>query len=403
MLRSAIICPDSIIREQLERILTEVVGLVVIRSLERYPTTEELLRFVRAQSPDLIFLSVESLKQALAIHTELEKSSRNIQVIAIHGNCQPDILLEVMRAGIREFVTAPFDRVSLMESMRRVQEALDKKPVVTEASDLVYSFLPSKAGVGTSTIALNTAIAISKIDSTNTFLGDFDLNSGMVRFMLKLKNTYSVVDAAERSLDIDENFWPQLVTSIGALDVLHAGKLNPNFRMEAGQMRNLLDFTRRNYQVICADLSGNLEKYSIELMHESKRIFLVCTPEIPSLHLAREKYQHLQSLGLGDRVSVLLNRCQKRPVLSPAQIEELLGLQIHMTFPNDYQCVNRALADGRPIDFSSELGVQCFALAHSMLDRKMTAPTGGETKKRFIDMFSLSPSRYSLEGKKSNA
>ena len=52
------------------------------------------------------------------------------------------------------------------------------------------------------------------------FLGDFDLNSGMVRFMLKLKNTYSVVDAAERSLDIDENFWPQLVTSIGALDVL---------------------------------------------------------------------------------------------------------------------------------------------------------------------------------------
>jgi hypothetical protein len=38
-----------------------------------------------------------------------------------------------------------------------------------------------------------------------------------------------------------------------------------------------------------------------------------------------------------------------------------------------------------------------------MLDRKMTAPTGGETKKRFIDMFSLSPSRYSLEGKKSNA
>jgi Flp pilus assembly CpaE family ATPase len=168
-------------------------------------------------------------------------------------------------------------------------------------------------------------------------------------------------------------------------------------------MRNLLDFTRRNYQVICADLSGNLEKYSIELMHESKRIFLVCTPEIPSLHLAREKYQHLQSLGLGDRVSVLLNRCQKRPVLSPAQIEELLGLQIQMTFPNDYQCVNRALADGRPIDFSSELGGQCVALAHSMLDRKMVAPTGGETKKRFIDMFSLSTNRYSLEGKKSNA
>ena len=150
--------------------------------------------------------------------------------------------------------------------------------------------------------------------------------------------------------------------------------------------------------MICADLSGNLERYSIELMHESKRIFLVCTPEIPSLHLAREKYQYLQSLDLGDRVSVLLNRCQKRPVISPAQIEDLLGLPVHMTFPNDYQCVTRALADGRPIDLASELGVKCTALAQTMLDRKSIG--SGEPKKRFIEFFSVAPSRYALESKK---
>ncbi len=51
-------------------------------------------------------------------------------------------------------------------------------------------------------------------------------------------------------------------------------------------------------------MSGNLERYSLEIMHESKRIFLVCTPEIPSLHLAREKYLYLKQLDLGDRVGV---------------------------------------------------------------------------------------------------
>ena len=84
-----------------------------------------------------------------------------------------------------------------------------------------------------------------------------------------------------------------MVTSIENLDVLHAGRLNPDFRIEPAQIRHMMDFMRRNYQALCFDLSGNLEKYSLEIMHESKKIFLVCTPEIPSLHLAREKYLYL--------------------------------------------------------------------------------------------------------------
>jgi pilus assembly protein CpaE len=401
MLRGVIICQSRDLRETAETVFREVGGLTLLRSFDHYPNTPELSRFLRAQGPNVVFLSVESVKQALATLAELEEACPGIQVVAIERTCEPQVLLEVMRAGVREFLTPPFERNLLMDSLRRLDETLEKKPVATDATDLLYSFLPSKAGVGTSTIALNTAVALSKIDKTRTFLGDFDLSSGMIRFMLKLENSYSVIDAAERSEDIDEQFWPQLVTPLGALDVLHAGKLNPTFRLEPGQMRNLLHFVRRNYQVICADLSGNLERYSTELMYESKRIFLVCTPEIPSLHLAREKYQYLQSLDLGDRVSILLNRCQKRPVISPAQIESLLGLPVQMTFPNDYQCVTKALADGRHIDVNSELGKQCSALAHTMLDRKTLA--AGEPKKRFIEFFSIAPSRYGLEGRKSNA
>ncbi len=215
---------------------------------------------------------------------------------------------------------------------------------------MVYSFLPSKAGVGTSTIALNVAIALSNIPETPVILSDFDLNSGMMRFMLKLDNGYCVADAAEHSIEMDEALWPQLVTSIGSMDVLHAGKLNPGFRIEATQIRHLIDFMRRNYRALCFDLSGNLEKYSLEIMHESKRIFLVCTPEIPSLHLAREKYSFLKSLDLEDRVSVLVNRVSNRPVITPEQIEQILGLPVMMTFPNDYNGVHRALTAGRAIE-----------------------------------------------------
>jgi len=401
MLRGVIICPNRELLTLTDAALEPIGGLTLLRAFDHYPTPTVLSRFMRAQGPNLVFLSVESVKEALATATEIEACCPGVQVIAIERTCDPPVLLEVMRAGVREFLTPPFDRALLMDALRRVQEVLVKKPVLTESTDLLYSFLPSKAGVGTSTIALNTAVALSKIAKTRTFLGDFDLSSGMVRFMLKLENTYSVIDAAERSDDIDEQFWPQLITARGTLDILHAGRMNPNFRMEPGQMRNLLQFVRRNYGVICADLSGNLERYSTELMHESKRIFLVCTPEIPSLHLAKEKFQYLQSLGLGDRVSILLNRCHKRPMISAAQIESLLGLPIQMTFPNDYQGVTHALSEGRPVDSSSELGRQCYALAQGLLNHK--SELAGEPKKRFIEFFSIAPPRYGLESRKSGA
>jgi pilus assembly protein CpaE len=397
MMRGLIISPDRELASQLDRVLADSGSVSVIRSVDRYPGSVELTRFVRAHAPHVVFVSMESVSSAGGIQAALQEALSGIQIIAIHRTTEPQLLLDVMRLGIREFLAYPFDRKSVVDAVNRAGELLSKNPLSVDATDLVYSFLPSKAGVGTSTIALNAAIAASQLKGTKVFLSDFDLNSGMIRFMLKLQNHHSVIDAAERSVDIDENFWPQLVTGIGSLDVLHAGTLNPNFRMEAAQVRNLLDFARRNYKVICADLSGNLEKYSIELMHESKKIFLVCTPEIPSLHLAREKFHYLRTLDLGDRVSVLLNRCQKRPLISPSQVEELLGLPVHMTFSNDYQGVNKAMSEGKPVDSGSELGRQCAALAGSMLERKVT--DGPESKRRFVEYFSLVPTRLTLENK----
>jgi hypothetical protein len=107
--------------------------------------------------------------------------------------------------------------------------------------------------------------------------------------------------------------------------------------------------------------------------------------------LAREKYLYLKQLDLGERVSVLLNRCPKRSLISPQQIEQLLGIPIYMTFPNDYQGVQRAMTAGRWVETSSELGRQFTSLAQCMLEAK-TAPAP-EAKKRFIEFFSVVPGK----------
>lgn len=389
MLRSLVISPNQELAQRLEAALTATGEVTVGRILDRYPNGIDLIRSLRAHAPEVIFLSFETLQKALDVVRFLEAEAQGIQVIAIHPTMDSKLLRETMRAGVRDFLVEPFERQAIAEALATVKTLVERKPPTLENTQQIFAFLPSKAGVGTSTIALNVSAALARRPDTHVLLSDFDLNSGMMRFMLKLQNEYSIIDAVENSARIDEHLWPQLVTSIHGLDVLHAGRVNPNFRIEGVQIRNLIEFARRNYQALCFDLSGNLERYSIEIMHDCKRILMVCTQEVASLHLAREKIAFLRNFDLDSRVSVVLNRCQKKAVFSKQQVEEILGMPVLAQFPNDYLRVNRALTEGNCIEPDSELGKSFANFATELLERRVVTQVD---KRKFLEFFAL-PSR----------
>jgi pilus assembly protein CpaE len=367
--------------------------VAVVRRLEHYPSETELLHLLRSVAPQVIFLSVEHLGQASAVALAAGRHAPGVQVLALGAESNSELLLEIMRAGVREFLSAPFDQRAIREALLRVDQVCGAAPQDSGLTDLVFSFLPAKAGVGASTVALNASAALSRLKDTRVLLADFDLNSGMLAFMLKLECQYGVIDAAENAFTLDENLWRQLVTARGSLDLLEAGKIRPGFRIEPASIRSILDFVRRRYKAVCLDLSGNLEKYSIEIMHESNTVFLVCTTELPSLHLAREKLAFLRSLELDSRVSIVLNRVGKRDVMSTTDVEKLLGLPVRAVLPNDYAGIHRALASGQPVDPSTDLGGRFTAFAETVLLGK----TGEASRsRRFVDYFSLLPAHHSL-------
>jgi pilus assembly protein CpaE len=397
VLRAIIICPDQDLSDRLEAALQATGDVNVGRVFDQYPIAIDLVRSLRAHAPEVVFLSFESLDKAQEVAKFLETEAEGIQIVAIHRHMDSKLLRETMRAGVREFLTDPFERQAVVESLMAVKAQVVKKPPVLDTTSDIFAFLPSKAGAGTSTIALNVSAAMARRPETRVVLSDFDLNSGMLRFMLKLQNEYSVMDAAENALRIDENLWPQLVTTFGQLDVLHAGRVNPNLRIEGAQVRGLIEFMRRNYQAVCFDLSGNLERYSLEIMQDCKRVLLVCTPEIPSLHLAREKLHFLKTLDLDSRVSVVLNRVQKKAIFTKAQVEEILGTKVIKTFANDYHGVNRSLTQGTCIEPDSEMGKAFTQFANELLNPR---PGQADPKKKFIEFFAVQPSRALVPGQK---
>jgi pilus assembly protein CpaE len=223
------------------------------------------------------------------------------------------------------------------------------------------------------------------LGGTRVLLSDLDLSSGILRFLLKIRNQHAIMEAVEHLQELDENLWQQLVTNVAKLDVLHSGPMNPNVRVDPAQVHDLGQFWLRNYDVACVDLSGNLERYSLEIIRDSQQVFLVCTPEVPSLHLTREKLAFLKTLDLADRVSVVLNRVSKQSPLTPQQVQDVLGVPVQYSFINDYLVVNRATTSGDFVDPKSKLGRQFEELASGLLNRAV-AETG--SKRKFLEFLS---------------
>jgi pilus assembly protein CpaE len=392
MIPAVIVSPDPELAQQLEAALADLGQVVVVRTLNDYPAEPDLVRLIRALAPQLFFIGVASLERALEVARQIEACAPGIQVMAFDRHCDQAILLELMRAGIREFVSIPLTIHELPNALLRLNAALQRKPPSIESTDQLFSFLPSKPGVGCTTIALNTSTALAASPDTKVLLADFDLTCGMVGFLLHLDNSRSIVDAAENAANLDENMWPRLVHSRGKLEILATGIPRPGYRIESAQIHYLLEFARRNYQVICADLSGLLERFSVEVMQQSKRIFVVCTAELPSLHLARQRVDFLRGLELESRVSLLLNRAEKHPIIPSSEIERMIGLPVAMEFPNSYKGVHNSFTGAKPVDPASELGKRFTELARQLLSRNATPPP----PKRFVDYFSISPARFSF-------
>lgn len=395
MLRGILISPDQGLRRGVEARIADSGHILLVRTFDRYLTIDELQRLQRAHSTQLILLDIGSDEATVTLASQFTKMFPGTPIVALAHVGDPSVLMRLMHAGVREFLTPPFSKELYLDSIARLISAVRDAPTVSHSTDLLFAFLPAKAGSGCSTVAMNAAMAMSRVPDHRVLLADFDCRSGIARFLLKLTTAFSVLDALERSASLDDSIWGEIVCRSGSLDVLASGPLQRGSGPDGASINRLLEFARARYNSVCVDLPDTIDESSIEIMHEARRILMVVHPDLASVYLAREKLRFLRSVELEDRVSIVLNRWRRDACLSMADIESVVGLPVQHTISDDYDSLYRALLDGVAVDSSTEIGKEFAklgrALSETRSDRNEVTP-----KKRMVEYFSLLPARYSL-------
>lgn len=385
----AVISPQRKIHEEIASALNGNPDIEALWTLVEYPDPSALSEIRKATGGCVVFLDFSDPIRAKAVAAAIDSSYPLATAVALHPARQPQDLIELMQLGIREVVALPVAASDVVAAFMRVTRKL-KLPGEDEGGHL-YAFLPSRPGVGATTLAAHGAAAAARLTNQRTLLLDFDFRLGMTSFLFKLDGNYSVLDAIRSQAVLDSGVWDQMVCRRGMLDILGSapvefGGVNP----EGGAVA-LVDLARASYRTICVDLPGEMREYEVETLHRAKECFLVTTSDIGALHMAKRKADALQALGIQNKVSVIINRAESRGAMAIRDVEAILQLPVRFSVGSSEREIAEAIQAGKALEGRSPLAKQIENIAHRI---SPGASTGKGAKLRsFIETFSVSAVR----------
>jgi MinD-like ATPase involved in chromosome partitioning or flagellar assembly len=233
---------------------------------------------------------------------------------------------------------------------------------------VMVCFLPVQGGNGASTVSLHVAEAISHHLNERVLLADFDFHSGTLAFRLGLKPVHTLGDVFEWSQNKDQ-LWESVVCRWKKLDVLVAPPSNSSIHPHGlDKLPDIFGSALERYPYVIVDHPDAIYSSSRHILTMSDLVYLVCTPEITSLHLARRKVQQIRAMGVAsERLRLIVNRAGSWGSLGVQDVGKIVGVPVSWALNNDYAALRDAVWNGGLVQDGSELAKQLRELGWSVM------------------------------------
>jgi len=314
----------------------------------------ELAAYARAsEAPQVLVVDARGRDQLPGGLSAFRRQHPSAGAVLVVSALEPRLMLEAMRAGVTECVAEPLTSQALDEAVRRVLTN------TTEAAGQVFAFVGAKGGVGTTTMAVNTAAALGRVAKGEVLLIDMHMAHGDGAVFLGVEPRFSIIDALENIHRMDESFFAGVVEKTETGVHLLASSPRPrHVPVDGAKIRALLEAASRMYRMTVLDVPRS-DMTILDSLDVVTNVVVVTSQEIASLRNAANMAETLRNRYGAGRVKVAINRFHRESVIAHADIERAVGGSVEHLIPSDYRSAIEALNAGRPLamDRESKLGL----------------------------------------------
>jgi len=359
--------------------------------------------FAKAVEHQLIIIDVSSgPRSAVEICREIRAtpSMMAIPVMCVSATQEVEERSHFLEAGADDVMARPFDaremeaRVGAL--LLRFQRSRDLAPVPSPdwltlgpARRTVAVYSP-KGGVGTTTVAVNVAIAAVAPRPDRVVLVDLALQFGGVATLLNLDPKQTIADVVRDEPSMRE---PELLRTYAmrhdsGLHVL-AAPATPEAAetIAPGHVTNILATLLDSYDLVVVDAGSTLDERVLSVFAAAESVLLIVTPEIAALKGMHALLEYLGENGtVGLKSTFVLNDLFAREILKRRDVESFLGTSMAVELPYDPFLYLKAVNEGVPIVTGAPRSIPAERLAKLSSiafggDGNIPVPVQGEAKK----------------------
>ena len=356
--RIAIVDPSDVTREELRQVLLGMDSLWLEAECARY---EFFFDVISQSSPDVVIVSLDSDQtKALQLISQLTQVSPDLPILAVSAKGDGQAILQALRSGAKEFLTAPVVIEDLLKALRRLRPRGDSrqgyetngKSTVGSPVQQVIAVLGSRGGVGCTSIAVNLGATLAQRADQSVALVDLDLALGDADVALDLMADYTLADVAMNVERLDMQFLRRSLSkhSCGLSLLPHPVQMEDISLIREESLQRVIGLLRASFTHLVLDLSKSFSATDVAALHTADIILLVAQLELSSL---RNVVRIVQTLGndaaLGEKVRIVLNRVGGECDITLKKAEETIGKPVFWQLPNDTKLMMESRNQGIPL------------------------------------------------------
>lgn len=341
---------------------------------------EEIIRLKPAAA--IITLGANS-DQAIKLIQRLASESPKTALISAAHNAAPDLLLQSLRAGAREFLQLPISAEELKTVLDRVAEFCANQTETPKKKGRMVAVFSSKGGCGTSFLATNLAASAN----ARTVLVDLNLQAGDLPLFLGVDPKYSFADMAENRNRLDDALIKSFVTPYSSnLSLLAAPReADSADEIEPEHVFEVLQRLRESYEYVVLDPQHTFDSITLAALDQSDEIVLVLTLDIPAIRSTQRALEIFDRLGYPrKKIRIVVNRWSKQIDLDLRQVEKFLGEPVVGFVPSDYQTAVTSINLGQPLvqsEPNSKIAQEIGRVARTIAAGAVGAPEEPQPKR----------------------
>jgi pilus assembly protein CpaE len=285
-----------------------------------------------------------------------------IPILAITATDDVEERIRLLEAGADDVMIRPIDdreldaRVEALDLRHRRSKELRPSTFVATTRRpgrrLIVVYSP-KGGVGTTTVSVNTALAIAGRQPDEVVVVDFTPMGGHVATYLNVVPKLTLADLIRDSQGMisPEILRATYLTRHESGVLLLAGSPAPQTQalMTGEEATRVLEGVLAAIPNVIVDLGSHLDDRVVAAIDAADDVVVVVTPDFPTLKSVHAFFEFLGQAGKGTEPTVVVNETYALQTLTPGDIENALSRRVTIRIPYDPLLYLRAANQGTPV------------------------------------------------------